>query len=133
MLRSETHLLLDDVLVDFSSRDVVVLVQADIEVSLIVSEIQIRLSSIIEYIHLTCLSAFIISVPGELHVPCSVGAIVPASMFMYGSILIAVTFRPVVLRRRPVLDAGAHQSLHIRWRLANSPMTPLPIPLRHLS
>ena len=30
---------------------------------------------------------------------------VPASMFMYGSILIAVTFKPVVLRRRPVLDA----------------------------
>jgi hypothetical protein len=30
---------------------------------------------------------------------------VPASMFMYGSILMAVTFKPAVLRRRPVLDA----------------------------
>jgi hypothetical protein len=55
--------------------------------------------------------------------PCSVGAIVPASMFMYGSILIAVTLRPAVLSRRPVLEA----------------ITPLPIPLqqalvdRHIS
>jgi len=38
-------------------------------------------------------------------VPCSVGLIVPASMFIYGSILIAVTFRPVVLSKRPVEDA----------------------------
>jgi hypothetical protein len=30
---------------------------------------------------------------------------VPASMFMYGSILIAVTLRPVVFRRRPVDEA----------------------------
>lgn len=29
----------------------------------------------------------------------------PASMFMYGSILIAVTLSPVVLRRRPVDEA----------------------------
>jgi hypothetical protein len=27
-------------------------------------------------------------------------------MFMYGSILMAVTFKPAVLSRRPVLDAG---------------------------
>ena len=39
------------------------------------------------------------------HSPCSVGAIVPASMFMYGSILIAVTFKPAVLSNNPVLEA----------------------------
>lgn len=35
----------------------------------------------------------------------SVGAIVPASMLMYGSILMLVTVSPVVLRSRPVLEA----------------------------
>jgi hypothetical protein len=30
---------------------------------------------------------------------------VPASMFMYGSIFMAVTERPVVFRRRPVEEA----------------------------
>ena len=30
---------------------------------------------------------------------------VPASMFMYGSILMAVTLRPVVLRSKPVEEA----------------------------
>lgn len=42
----------------------------------------------------------------QIYVPCSVGAIVPASMFMYGSILIAVTLRPAVLSKRPVLEAA---------------------------
>lgn len=35
----------------------------------------------------------------------SVGLIVPASTFIYGSILILVTFRPRVFRRSPVLEA----------------------------
>jgi hypothetical protein len=38
-------------------------------------------------------------------VPCSVGAIVPASIFMYGSILMEVTFRPVVFNNKPVEEA----------------------------
>jgi hypothetical protein len=33
---------------------------------------------------------------------------VPASMFMYGSILIEVTLRPVVLSKRPVDEAALH-------------------------
>jgi hypothetical protein len=37
--------------------------------------------------------------------PCSVGLMVPASTFMYGSILIAVTFNPVIFNRRPVDEA----------------------------
>lgn len=40
-----------------------------------------------------------------LDVPCSVGRMVPASMFIYGSILMAVTLRPVVLSSRPVEEA----------------------------
>jgi len=35
----------------------------------------------------------------------SVGDIVPASTFMYGSILIDVTLSPAVFKRRPVLEA----------------------------
>jgi hypothetical protein len=45
----------------------------------------------------------------------SVGAIVPASTFMYGSILIEVTFMPIVLRSRPVeeaVDLSAHSDLY---------------------
>ena len=37
--------------------------------------------------------------------PCSVGLMVPASTFMYGSILMAVTFSPVIFNRRPVDEA----------------------------
>lgn len=37
--------------------------------------------------------------------PCSVGAIVPASMFIYESILIIVTFKLIVLSNRPMLEA----------------------------
>jgi hypothetical protein len=48
-----TDLLLNDMLVDFSSGDIIVLAQADIEISLVVSKIQIRLSTIIQYVHLT--------------------------------------------------------------------------------
>lgn len=43
--------------------------------------------------------------------PCSVGAIVPASIFIYGSILMAVTFKPVVLSKRPVEDADVWEEM----------------------
>ena len=51
-----TNLLLDDMLIDLSSGDVVILAQADIEVSLVVSEIQITLSTIVQDVYLTCSS-----------------------------------------------------------------------------
>jgi hypothetical protein len=41
---------------------------------------------------------------------------VPASMFIYGSILIAVTFNPVVFKRRPVLEASPNQPLLLAGR-----------------
>ena len=51
-----TDLLLDDMLVNFSSGYIVVLAQADIEVSLVITEIQIRLSTIVQYVYLTWIS-----------------------------------------------------------------------------
>ncbi len=127
-----TYLTLDDMLVDLSSSDVVVLRQCNIQVPFIVSQIQIGLTTIIENVYLTYQSnPFILGPPlhnqkiqfcvnpphPQIHVislppgdsPCSVGAIVPASMFMYGSILIDVTLSPVVLRRRPVDEAVARK------------------------
>lgn len=104
-----TDLLLNDMLIDFASGDVVVLAQADVEVSLVVPQIQIRLSTIVQHIHLACNRSVCPDTRKEADIPCSVGAIVPASMFMYGSILIAVTFSPVVLSRSPVLEARLNQ------------------------
>lgn len=52
-----TDLLLDNMLVNFSSGNIVVLAQADIEVSLVVTKIQIRLSTIVQYVHLPWISA----------------------------------------------------------------------------
>jgi hypothetical protein len=46
-------------LIDLSSGHIVVLAQADIEVSLVVSKIQIRLSTIVQDVHLTCSSVHI--------------------------------------------------------------------------
>lgn len=51
-----TDLLLDDMLVNFSSGYIVVLAQADIEISLVITKIQIRLSTIVQYVHLTWIS-----------------------------------------------------------------------------
>jgi hypothetical protein len=41
-----------------------------------------------------------------------VGLIVPASTFMYGSILIAVTFSPDIFKRRPVEEAICESFKH---------------------
>lgn len=53
-------------------------------------------------------------------------------MFMYGSILIAVTLRPVVFNSRPVEEAiEACQCLFwIGMDEVNAPITPLPMPER---
>jgi hypothetical protein len=50
---------------------------------------------------------------------------------MYGSILIAVTFNPVIFKRRPV-DEAIRESFKLvvaRDRIKLIPITPLPIPL----
>lgn len=126
-------------LVHLAGSDVVVFAQADIEITLVVSKIQVRLSAIIQDVHLTWTNERKkASSEIRCHAPCSVGAIVPASMFMYGSILMAVTFKPVVLSRSPVLDAD-HCQLEVRYTyrskawLRHLPMTPFPIPLRSMS
>jgi hypothetical protein len=99
-------------LVNLSSGNVVIPRQRYVEVSLIVSEIEIGLSTVVQHIDLTWNKQVIHSqdtLQNRSHIipnaPCSVGAIVPASMFMYGSILIEVTFNPVVLSKRPVDEA----------------------------
>lgn len=108
---SYAHLLLDYLTVDLSGRDVVVPRQSYVEVTLVVSEVKIHLATIVEDIDLAydrVLKARRLRNSGRL-VPCSLGRMVPASMFMYGSILIAVTFSPVVLSSKPVEDAsGVH-------------------------
>jgi hypothetical protein len=88
-------LALDNVLVDLSGGDVVLAGQGDVEISLVVPEIKVDFTAIVED------KAF--SVPGRLVSPSkpgfrrvtertySVGAMVPASTFMYGSILIEET------------------------------------------
>lgn len=50
----DTNLLLDDLSVDLSCRDVVIAREGDIQVSLVVSKVQIDLSAIVKDIHLTC-------------------------------------------------------------------------------
>lgn len=55
---------------------------------------------------------------------------VPASTFMYGSILMAVTFSPVIFNRRPVDEAICELNSGLRRNVyGHKPMTPFPIPL----
>jgi hypothetical protein len=59
---------------------------------------------------------------------------VPASMFIYGSIFIDVTLRPVVFNRRPVEEARnesskRHATKHTGNLAYHPPITPFPIPL----
>jgi hypothetical protein len=103
-----TNLLLDDFLVDFASGDIIIAGEGDVEIPLVVAKVEIDLSSVVQDIHLACKGQFyFLEVKERSSSPCSVGRIVPASMFMYGSILIAVTFNPVVFKRSPVEEAGA--------------------------
>lgn len=56
MPKCDTHLAVNDMLVHLSRGHIVVLSQANVEVTFIVPEIQIRLSSIVQDIDLTCYS-----------------------------------------------------------------------------
>ena len=45
--RTSTHLLVNDLAVNFSSGDVVIAAQSDVEVALVVTEIEVYLASVI--------------------------------------------------------------------------------------
>ena len=51
----DTHLAVNDMLVDLSGGHVVVLAEGDIEVTLVVTEVEIGLTAVVEDIHLTVL------------------------------------------------------------------------------
>jgi hypothetical protein len=56
---------------------------------------------------------------------------VPASTFMYGSILMAVTFSPDIFKRRPVEEAIREFQTRV-WEervIGLIPITPFPMPL----
>lgn len=52
--RGDTNLFFDDLFIDLSCREVVVAREGDIQVSLVVSEVQVDLSPIVEDEDLTC-------------------------------------------------------------------------------
>ena len=82
----------NDLHVDFAGCDVVVFREGDVEVSLVVSQVKIDFSSIVEHKHFTMsaqgLVTYLIGISRTTH---SVGAIVPASGLRYGSTLIEET------------------------------------------
>jgi hypothetical protein len=51
--REDTHLLLNDLTIDLASRDIVVARQGNIQVTFIVSQVQIDLSAVVQNIDLT--------------------------------------------------------------------------------
>lgn len=112
-LPQATYLLLDDLAIDLAGRDVVVAAERDVEVPLVVAKVEICLSSVVQHEHLACTPqqspvslAEVNPARGPVgDPPCSVGDMVPASMFMYGSIFIAVTLKPSVLSSKPVDEA----------------------------
>lgn len=81
------HLLLDNLAVDFAGGDVVLPPKRDVEIALVVAQIEIDLSSIIQHKHLAWKSTSQLphadnNTPSRKSAPCSVGDMVPASMFM---------------------------------------------------
>lgn len=110
-------LFVDDWLIDLASGQVVVSGQPDVEETFVVSQIQVHLTSIIQHEYFPCkalarqdqyeYTAF--KSPRSQYIyfnsPCSYGENVPASMLIYGSILIAVTCRPHDFRIVPTLLA----------------------------
>jgi hypothetical protein len=91
-------LTLNYVLIDLARCDIILACEGDVEVALVVSEVEIDFSAIVEDKDFT--------VPGRPKLASfkpthaliktkaySVGAIVPASTFMYGSILIEETYK----------------------------------------
>ena len=64
--RNRTHLSVNDVLVNLASRDVVVLAETDVEVSLVVSEIQVGLTTVVEDVYLTLSKSALISMTPAL-------------------------------------------------------------------
>lgn len=85
-----TDLFLYNVFVDFSGGDVVVSRQSNIQITLIVAQIEVDLSTIVQNVDFACGEQnrykLLLSSEGieasEDDLPCSVGAIVPASIFM---------------------------------------------------
>lgn len=116
-------------------REVGLIPEIDAHKTLIVSQVQIRLSAVIEHENLLAGERKRnVKKQGELphrqhqqhqqrshparkpkHTsPCSNGDMVPASTFRYGSILMAVGLSPIILHSTPMLEA----------------VTPLPMPLK---
>lgn len=115
-------------LVDFAGCDVVFACEGNIEIPFVVSEIKINFSSIVENKDFTVSVESLGCVQRAIEAgnPYSVGAMSPASIFMYGSILIEETcidcqlairvivferliFNPVVFNSRPVEEAARNQ------------------------
>ena len=49
-----THLLIDDLAVYFSSGDVIIATQSDVEVALVVSEVEVDLATVVQDVDFTC-------------------------------------------------------------------------------
>lgn len=116
-------------LIYLASGDVVLSGQSDVQIPLVVAQVEVDFTSIVKN------EDFSVPTVGsaqgleyiEVLISYSVGAIVPASTFMYGSILMEDTciagqyvehvglgqrhiFKPIVLSRRPVEEAGIRVS-----------------------
>lgn len=78
------HLLLDNLTINLACRDIVIARQRDVQISLIVSEVEIDFSTVVQDVDLACTPE---SVDNSQNIfgstsPCSWGLIVPASIFM---------------------------------------------------
>ena len=82
-------------LIDFPSSNVVFPGQGDVQITLVIAKIKVNFTTIVEY-KAFAVSTIILSLTdllmASLVVKYSRGFIRPASMFIYGSILIDVTF-----------------------------------------
>lgn len=75
-------LFLYNVRVDFARGEVVVSTESDIQVALVVSQVKICFTTVVEDVNLAWSILARLLRLRKPHIPCSVGAIVPASRFM---------------------------------------------------
>lgn len=83
---------IDDMLVDLASGDIAISGQGDVEVALVVAQVEINFAAVVQH---EALAMSVVGQSPELvacrNIAYSVGAMVPASMLRYGSILMEET------------------------------------------
>jgi hypothetical protein len=102
-------------LIYLSGCNIVIPGYGHVKVPLVISEIEVNFTTIIQNVDFAYECMFQSAAPQANlgpRSPCSVGLMVPASTFMYGSILIAVTFNPDIFKRRPVEEAICESFKH---------------------